>query len=629
MGILGNMFSDFKRGWDEGRQESQIQDYDDVPEEDEYYDQQEDDADVDEAFDEINQILDNDDWQRSGMDVYQRLLNLSDTISSAAPEKSLYVKALAYHNMALQSCTDFYAEHSFSEIEEKRPLFVENAKECEKWNQMAISCLDRAVDGYVNLQDFGSARVCLQRKCAILEDVDGELTHPYPEDELVEMKSMEERRRLALFLLNSPESWISEFAREEYSKVTEKLMDDDYNFYETILEEDIHEFIHLAFASKPFSERHFVFFAGSVEDLAGYYDWGQNIRHLFTIDQYPHEMEFPVGHPQANTLYVAHPVRKGYYLPYDGAEDRVFQDKVDDFIRLVQCLGATEISFRSLSGRSVSETFNSGYEGGLDYRGITRNANLGSEGSASGDYSRNTSKEIGHSRRFDPVRPPYCPDDIKWLEYDPSWQSLVKQRLDGNILEYTMRISSEDAMSTNSSQKMSLKVSYEGLMRNVDAHFNAERDTTFSTSESTLWEISVVFKSLKDFSVENDAKQVAAIEVPETENVPEPELTDAEHMYLEELNFMLEDGAIGDAERRLLERKRLKFGISEDRAAELEAMVAPSLTDDEIEYIETFKEICADGEVTPRMRKMLDREAAGLGISSERAVELEAIASEQ
>ena len=86
---------------------------------------------------------------------------------------------------------------------------------------------------------------------------------------------------------------------------------------------------------------------------------------------------------------------------------------------------------------------------------------------------------------------------------------------------------------------------------------------------------------------------------------------------------MLEDGSIGDAERRLLERKRQKFGVSEERAKLIEESCAPSLSEEEIEYIEIYKDMLKDGEISERRRKILNKEAESLGIPQSRVNELE------
>ena len=86
---------------------------------------------------------------------------------------------------------------------------------------------------------------------------------------------------------------------------------------------------------------------------------------------------------------------------------------------------------------------------------------------------------------------------------------------------------------------------------------------------------------------------------------------------------MLEDGSIGDAERRLLERKRQKFGVSEERAKLIEESCTPSLSEEEKEYIEIYKDMLEDGEISERRRKILNKEAESLGIPQSRVNELE------
>lgn len=105
------------------------------------------------------------------------------------------------------------------------------------------------------------------------------------------------------------------------------------------------------------------------------------------------------------------------------------------------------------------------------------------------------------------------------------------------------------------------------------------------------------------------------------------ELTDEEQKYLEEVKFCFEeDHSISDSDRKYLERKRAKLGVSEERARIIEDTVVSgdgALTTDEKEYIEIYKDFVSDGEITDRARRVLERERESLGISAERASELE------
>lgn len=113
-------------------------------------------------------------------------------------------------------------------------------------------------------------------------------------------------------------------------------------------------------------------------------------------------------------------------------------------------------------------------------------------------------------------------------------------------------------------------------------------------------------------------------------NKPQQEIfattVENEHEYEKEVSYMLEDGEIGPRERKTLERTRLRLGISEARAAEIETSITmPKLTDDEKEYLEEVKAMLEDGEIGPRERKTLERRRISLGISEERAKVIESI----
>jgi len=97
-----------------------------------------------------------------------------------------------------------------------------------------------------------------------------------------------------------------------------------------------------------------------------------------------------------------------------------------------------------------------------------------------------------------------------------------------------------------------------------------------------------------------------------------------EQEYLDALKDLLEDGDISDRERRMLDRMRQSLGISEQRAAELEASLQKlQLTEDEQEYLDMYREYAEEGAITEKIRNRLVRFASALGISPERVKELE------
>ena len=103
---------------------------------------------------------------------------------------------------------------------------------------------------------------------------------------------------------------------------------------------------------------------------------------------------------------------------------------------------------------------------------------------------------------------------------------------------------------------------------------------------------------------------------------------DAEEEYLDNIREFLEDDAeITPRERKMLDRIRQKLGISEERAKELEASLAkPQLTDDEQEYLDMYREYAEKGDVTEKKRRRLDKFAAAMGVTAERVKEIEKLA---
>ena len=89
---------------------------------------------------------------------------------------------------------------------------------------------------------------------------------------------------------------------------------------------------------------------------------------------------------------------------------------------------------------------------------------------------------------------------------------------------------------------------------------------------------------------------------------------------------MLEDdGVIDDKERRILNNMLDVLNISHERARQLEVIVLNKgdLTKEEKEYLVKAKSFISDGAISDRERRMLNRLANLLGISEQRAVELE------
>ena len=358
-------------------------------------------------------------------------------------------------------------------------------------------------------------------------------------------------------------------------------------------------------------QRQFLFVARNNNDLVGWYD-DKNIAYYFPINSLPAISQFPIGHPQPNSLYFAHPAKSWFYVPFEEASQWLFDEKVRDFIRLVQCLGATEVRFRAIKGLSTEAMRSAKFdiEAGGEYGGRELQGAYGYKMEEMNQNAQNLQKESVY--HFYPSKAPYIPDDIVWLQSDPEWQSLLKLRMEGDLTHYSIRISSRKTMSVSDSRMDSVKAAFNGILTKVNGSVSIQMQQSSRKEEETEWEFNVNFKSLADYIGQGNQEKTF--------------LSKSEQEYLENIKeFYSDDAEITPRERKMLDRIRQSLGISEERGFELEASLKPQLTEDEREYLEMYREYAKKGEITEKERRRLDKFAIALEIDEYRKSELESL----
>lgn len=96
--------------------------------------------------------------------------------------------------------------------------------------------------------------------------------------------------------------------------------------------------------------------------------------------------------------------------------------------------------------------------------------------------------------------------------------------------------------------------------------------------------------------------------------------------YIEEFTACIAElGTLTDRERRILDKLRTSLGISEERARQLESSYTQNvMTPEELEYFEELKACMAeDGIISERERGLLNKIRDSLSISPKRAQEIE------
>lgn len=345
---------------------------------------------------------------------------------------------------------------------------------------------------------------------------------------------------------------------------------------------------------------------------------------LLNIEQLP-AINFPSSHPKPNQTYIAHPYKTDTYLPIETYDYELLNDRMDEFFRILGCLGATSITLETIKKENKEKEKKINIAANIGGSEEEIGLDIDAKFSKAASTSLSKYMDMERSQTFAPNKRPYIPKDTIWFPSEPRWQRLAQQRLEGGILTYTERISSSENQLLNKKQIAAVGAELKMLLYSVKGEGQYEKEENLQQNEEFSFSIKIEFKPMEEFPEETEIIDIIAEEVIQTPiQLPAP--NDNEARYLEEIHFMLEDdGVIDERERMILERFRERYNITPERAKELEAQAIASqeLTLEEQEYLSEYKNSLQDGAISERERRLLNRLAMALGISEERVKELE------
>lgn len=355
--------------------------------------------------------------------------------------------------------------------------------------------------------------------------------------------------------------------------------------------------------------------------VQSYTDLSQKKLAVVDINNLP-DINFPMGHPVANQLYVGHPYIPSKYIPFENYELELIEDKIREFSQIMQYLGATEINIESVNSSSNNKDskIDQKLSGGVDYKLVSGSGNA--ERHITNKLLEDISQHINLHQKFSPKKYPALPENLVWYHNEPSWQRLYSQRMQGALLEHEERIETKKSQVVENSELKQISAEVKWLFVQANGNWEQSMEEKFEAHENAILSIHVKFAPLEDL-------QVGTLTFQQNTNpilsALSQSLTEEEVEYLNELKACLEeDGKISSKERRLLNRLRERLGITEERAEALEAsLLKPELTEEEKEYLDEYKACIEEGELSPKEIRLLNRLRMSLGISEERAKELE------
>lgn len=345
---------------------------------------------------------------------------------------------------------------------------------------------------------------------------------------------------------------------------------------------------------------------------------------LLNIKKLP-ELHFPQYHPKVNQTYIAHPYKTDSYLPIENYDYELLNDRLNEFFYILQCLGATSITFETIEEENKEENNHSNLKAEAEVKTKIAGGKVGVDYDSLMNSSLCNYLKMERTQTFDPEKRPYIPKDVVWFPSEFSWQRLAQQRLNGNFLSHDEVLSSSQTQTLDRNEILDVNAELKMLFTSVKAGVHYQEEKEIKQNRDFSCRISVKFKPMNEFPEETEIIDITAEKVIQTPiQLPAP--NDNEARYLEEIYFMLEDnGVIDDRERMILERLRERYNITPERAKELEAqaIAGQELTSEEQEYLSEYKNSLQDGAISERERRLLNRLAMALGISEERVKELE------
>ncbi|MDW5290966.1 hypothetical protein [Formosa sp. PL04] len=348
--------------------------------------------------------------------------------------------------------------------------------------------------------------------------------------------------------------------------------------------EDVYSSLKKVFLDIPYNDRKFIFIGKDIYATASH-----DIVVLKEKDM-PREIEFPAGHPQINQVYICHPIKQDFYLPIKKYSEALFLERINEFSYLLQGLGATHLDISGSKSSKSEDTKSS-------KKAIESDLN-----------------KIEKLQDFKTNKTPLVHNNLVWYHTDLNWQKLSDQRLHSSIITHTEHILTSQSDNVSSIELAKINAELKLLLQKASVKYTSKLGVSNADFKKQEWIVKVEFG---DDSKLNEPigkrEDVSALNSGSESDEYKLNLK----KYKEELLFMLEDDGIIDAsERKILNRKIKKYGVSKADAIAIESkLLTSNYSENEQKYIEELKDVLKDGEISVIERKILNRYALKFNVS--------------
>lgn len=219
---------------------------------------------------------------------------------------------------------------------------------------------------------------------------------------------------------------------------------------------------------------------------------------LFTRCTLPNGLSFSTGSANLNTLYIAHPAQKGFYIPFEQHEMAFFRDKMDELILLAQSLGATDIEIVRSEGVSSEEILNKSNSWSVNGSFKKVGGSVSGESVTSTKTNTSNTGNIHIKIKSSPVNFPQIPENLHWYHLHPEWEKMARQRLLG-LEEYELEVCSSYSGSLSESKMSSLNTALKVVFLNVDTSRSKKAEEIKSSTHAISFSLKIKFRPLSEY----------------------------------------------------------------------------------------------------------------------------------
>lgn len=390
----------------------------------------------------------------------------------------------------------------------------------------------------------------------------------------------------------------------------ENKTDDEIADIESDLRECYNE-IKKEFVDIPLHKRKFIFMSDQLQhcDMEGLV--------VLKTNDAPESLKFPLSHPKLNEVYMCHPIKNRSYIPIKDYQKELFVDKLREFMLLMDALGATKIDVvkknKNINNNQNTSEKNIGV--GASYKGIGGNVDYKKEENSEDQLEQELN--ISFHQILKPKKAPYLPEGLVWFHTDLYWQGIALQRMNGGLTSDRVTISTKQIESLSSHELKKVNVELNILFAKANVDYQNDIFSKSSSEHHYDLEVLVEFEDIDNLKQVHSNSERTLLD----NNIDSNKKADLDK-YSEDIKFMLEDaGIICEIGRRMLNRKREKYGLTIKQAEQIEKEIM--FNPNELNYIEEYKMFLEDGNIGEMERKMLERYAKRYNIDGDRQKILE------